>query len=666
MNRKNKKKYFREIEIQDVFLDKLAKADKEREEVSKRKLEVPLAKVNFIVLFLLGVLVFSIIISVTFNLQVYGKEKYTALALRNKFIGFNITSERGVIYDRNMKQLVRNEASFDLWLDKSIFQKEELSLMPQKIKEISKIIDEDIYDIYEKIYQAKEEIVLIKKSLNHRELILLETRKEEISGFRVKKRILRHYEELSSLGHILGYLGKITPEESESFMAQGYALGDSVGKEGVERVYESALKEQKGQIKIERTANGEILSQQVVEYPKSGKALVLSIDLDLQSKVEEVLSNTIKQAEAKKGAVIIMNPNNGEVLASVSLPGFDNNLFSGGISIEEFKRLNEDENNPQLNRVTSGYYPPGSTIKPFIAFAGLSEGIIAENTSLYAPLELCVPNIYSDTADCFHDNAFHGYTDVKRAIAESVNPFFYMVGGGYKRPEKSSEYFNPNLPENFKGLGVVKINDYLELFGFGSKTGVDLPSEVKGRVLTPEWKENYFSTAELQMWYLGDTYNLSIGQGNLLATPLQLAVAVSAIANDGRIITPSIVKQIINPVTKEVQETGTQELGNIEDDPYILKIIQQGMRQTVASGAGSASRLNDLSVKVAAKTGTAQIYPKKEIYHNWITVFAPYENPEIVMVVLVESVEGLRVVAQTAAKEILRYYFNEEYILEEE
>ena len=660
MKRRKSKKYFREIDIEDVFLDKLAKSDKDREEVSKRKLEIPLAKANFVFLLLLGVIVFGVVITTTFNLQVYGKEKYEKLAEANKFIGFDITSERGVIYDRNMNQLVRNEASFDLWLNKAVFQNEELSFMPQKIKEISKIINEDIYDIYENINQAKEQIVLIKKSLDHRELILLETRKEEIKGFGVKKRILRRYEKLSSLAHILGYLGKITSNEVESLMAQGYALGDSVGKDGVERVYEKELKEQKGQVEIERTATGEILSQQVVKYPESGKALVLSIDLDLQAKVEEILLNTIKQAEAEKGAIIILDPNNGEVLASVSLPAFDNNLFSGGISIEDFKKLNENENNPQLNRVTSGYYPPGSTIKPYVAFAGLSEGIIAENTSLYAPLELCVPNIYSDTADCFRDNAFHGYTDVKKAIAESVNPFFYMVGGGYKRPEESSEYFNANLPKTFKGLGVIKIDNYLELFGFGSRTGIDLPSEVKGRVPTPEWKESYFSSHESQMWYLGDTYNLSIGQGNLLVTPLQLAVGVSAVANNGKIITPRIVKQIINPVTKEIQETDTQILGNIEGDPYILKIIQQGMRQTVSSGAGSASRLNSLSVSVAAKTGTAQIYPSREIYHNWITLFAPYENPEIVVVVLVESVEGLRVVAQSAAKEILKYYFDEE------
>lgn len=645
-----------EINIEDIFLDKLANSDSSQVEISKRKLEVPLKRVNFFCLLLFGIFVFGVLAAVTFRLQVYGKEKYTALAEQNKFINFSLTSERGVIYDRNNNQLVYNEASFDLWLSKSELPQDDDRIL----REVAFIINQPIQELTAHIATSTANTVLIKKDLGHRTLILLETKTEELPGFIVKKRILRHYEELSSLGHIIGYLGKMTSEEFKNLEQKGYEFGDSVGKDGVERMYEQALKEKKGQVQVERTAQGAVLSQRVVEYPKSGNSLVLALDIDLQKKVEAVLQNTLKETGSKKGAVIILDPNNGEVLSSVSLPGFDNNLFSGGISVEDFKALNENPNKPQLNRVTSGYYPAGSTIKPFIALAALSEGLITENTSIYAPLELCIPHKYTQEGECFRDHSFHGWTDVKRAIAESVNPFFYIIGGGYTRPPYSSEFYDSRLPKSFEGLGVRRIKEYLNLFGFGVLSNIDLPSEVKGRVPTPEWKENYFTTAEAQKWYLGDTYNLSIGQGYLLTTPLQMAVGISAIANNGRLVEPRIVKEIVNPQTQEKQQISGINSKEVAVDKDLLSIIRQGMRRTVSSGAGSARRLNDLSVKVAAKTGTAQIYPTKEIYHNWIAVFAPYENPEIVMVVLIEEVEGLRVAAQTTAKEILQYYFNEE------
>jgi len=647
-----------EINIEDIFLDKLAKSDATHAAVSERKLEVPLKRVNFFCLLLFGIFVFGVLATVTFRLQVYGKEEYSAMAEQNKYINFNLTSERGVIYDRNNNQLVYNEASFDLWLTKSELPEDNDGIL----REISFMIDKPLQELAEEIATSTGSIILIKKDLNHRALILLETKKDELPGFRVKKRILRHYQELASLGHILGYLGKMTTEEFTKLAEKGYEFGDSIGKDGVERMYEQTLKEKKGQVQVERTAKGTVLSQQVVEYPKSGNSLVLALDLDLQKKVEAVLQNTLKDTGSKKGAVVVLDPNNGEVLSSVSLPGFDNNLFSGGISFEDFKALNENPNNPQLNRVTSGYYPAGSTIKPFIALGALSEGLITENTSIYAPLELCIPHLYTQEGECFRDHSYHGWTDVKRAIAESVNPFFYIIGGGYTRPPYSSEFYDDRLPKSFEGLGVRRIKTYLDLFGFGETTNIDLPSEVKGRVPTPEWKENYFSTAESQKWYLGDTYNLSIGQGYLLSTPLQLAIGISAIANDGKLVEPRIVKEIVNPQTGEKEEISGQHFKEVEADKEILGIIRRGMRQTVSSGAGSARRLNDLSVNVAAKTGTAQIYPRKEIYHNWIAAFAPYENPEVVIVVLIEEVEGLQVAAQSTAKEILKYYFNEETV----
>jgi penicillin-binding protein 2 len=233
-----------------------------------------------------------------------------------------------------------------------------------------------------------------------------------------------------------------------------------------------------------------------------------------------------------------------------------------------------------------------------------------------------------------------------------------MIGGGYDAPPISSKYFDSRLPRHFEGLGVERINKYLRLFGLGKETGIDLPGEVEGRVPTPEWKKNYFKDPVNQKWYLGDTYNLSIGQGFILATPLQIATAFQAIANGGKIFKPKIAKEILDAEGKVKKELNPEILKENFVSKESLRIAKEGMCQAVSSPSGSAFYLSTLPVKVCAKTGTAQIYPKKEIYHNWITVFGPSENPEILLTVVIEEVKGTRIVAQKVAKQILEWYFS--------
>jgi len=643
MHRHNPK---REIELEEIFLDKLLKEREKERGVSQKKLETPLERINFIILFLFGVFLFALLLFFTFRLQIIEKEKYTTQALGNKFITLHLTSERGIIYDRNLRPLVVNEVSFDLWFSKFELPQDKKE---EVLNEVARIIEEDIEVLKEAIEKNEDEKILLKKDLNHQQLILFETKKEGLPGFEIKKRILRNYENLLSLSHILGYLGEISSQQLRQL--PDYEVGDYVGKEGVERTYEQVLRERKGKIQIEQDAQGKEISREIVEYPQSGDSLVLSLDFSLQEKVEEALKDVLQEIGAEKGVVVALNPQNGEVLASVSWPSFNNNLFARGITFEELQKLNEDERNPQLNRAIGGVYPTGSTIKPLIATAALEEGIVKETTEIFCPLELCLVNIYSGEGDCFPDWTFHGWTNIKKAIAESVNPFFYTIGGGYIAPPSSSEFYDSRLPLKFDGLGVTKIAKYLRLFGLGGTTGVDLPGEVKGRVPDPAWKEKYFADkprAE-QIWYLGDTYNLSIGQGYLLATPLQMATAFQAIANNGKIFKPKIAKESAPELVKEnfiSQET--------------LRIVKQGMRQAVTSPSGSAFSLSALPVAAAAKTGTAQIYPKKEIYHNWIAVFAPYENPEILLTIVIEKVEGARIAAQAVAQQILEWYFTQE------
>ncbi len=626
------KKRAKEVNIEDIFLDR---AIKEREEeIQDMKIEVPLQRTNFFILIFLLFIVFGTFLFVTFSLQ-KKQEEYNNLAEQNKYVSLKYSSERGIIYDKNMIPLVENEASFDLYFN----QDGSFDKVTQIFQDVS-------------FSTSTETWILIKENLSHREVILFETKKADLPFLQIKKRILRRYESEGCLSHVLGYLGKITKEEFLNL--RDYEFNDYIGKTGIENYYETILKEKKGTILIERTASGKEISRHMTGVAQSGDSITLSLDIEFQKQIEKSLLKVLEEVDSDTGSVIALNPSNGEILALVSYPAYDNNLFSKGISVEDWQELNQDSRNPQLNRVIGGVYPTGSAIKPVIGLAALEEGVIKEDTSIFCPKELCIENQYdSEIAECFPDWEYHGWSDIKRAIAESVNPFFYIIGGGYKAPKNSSKFFNPNLPRNFIGLGAVKIAKHLIKLGFSEKTGIDLPGEVEGRVPTPEWKEEYFSTALSQKWYLGDTYNLSIGQGYFLSTPLQLAVAFSGIVNNGIIYKPHFLKSIIrDEITQDNEAVILKE--NIANEET-LNIIKQGMRQTVTSG--SAVRLNSLSVTAGAKTGTAQVYSKSDIYHNWIVVFAPYENPEIVIVVLIEKVKGLKLAAQKVAQEVLEWYF---------
>jgi len=641
-NKKVKKKSG-EIEMEEIFLDNFLEKQKENLEIFDKRLEIPLTK-QILYLFLLSSFILIGVLWIScFRFQITKGEDYKILSEKNKFAVLKIQASRGVIYDRNLEQLVWNQSSFDLILDESQLPKEG-SEREEIIKEVSRIIGLDI----------EIESALVAENLPYQTLISLEAEIEKFPGFFIKESSIRKYKDYYSLAHILGYMGKIKASELEE--CQECSILDFVGREGLENSYEKILREKKGKIQIERTAEGKEISREIVEYPDSGNSLILTLDLSLQEKIEQILTETLEEIGSQGGAAVALDPRQGNVLASVSLPSFDNNLFAQGIKLEELQKLNEDKRNPQVNRVISGLYPIGSTIKPLIGSAALEEGIIKETTQLYCPLDLCLENIYTKEKECFSDWKFHGLSKIKRAIAESINPFFYMIGGGYDRPG----FADSRLPKHFEGLGIERIKEYLKLFGLGEKTKIDLPGESRGRVPDQEWKENYFANQPRaqQIWYLGDTYNLSIGQGYLLTTPLQIASAFSAIANGGVLYQPKIVDKIINSEKELVEEKKSEIIRKDFINLANLEIIRQGMKQAVTSPVGSAFRLNSLPIEVAAKTGTAQI-GLENIYQNWITVFAPYDNPEIVLTIVIEKVEGMRITSQKVAQEVLEWYFDE-------
>ena len=622
-------KYNFEIEPEEVLLDKLAKKKEEEIGIFEKKLEVPIFKTTLFRFFLLLLSILAILYLRTFQLQILQAEEFQIKSNTNKFLISKIKAERGVIYDQNFKQLVFNKLSFDLVLSKNELPKEEKE-REKVLKEVSSILKIDSGKLKEKI-NSQDEKIIISENLDHQTLIVLETKIEELPGFEIEKRIQREYLDGETISHLIGYLGKV----------------DFEGKEGIEKSYNQVLKENPGKILIERDARGKILSQEIVDLPKPGKSLVLWLDFDLQKKIKEEMEKKIKEVGAKGGAAVALDPKTGGVLSLVSLPSFDNNLFSRGISQEEWEKLEKDQRKPLLNRATSGQYLLGSTVKPFIALAALEEKIISQNTKINCQGGIEIPHRYNpDIIYRFGDWAVHGWTDVKKAIAESCNVFFYTIGGGYQGKE---------------GLGPSKIKKFLELFGFGKLVSSDfpIPSFAQGLVGDPEWKKKNFG----ENWWDGDTYNLSIGQGYILSTPLQVARAFAAIANGGKLLKPKFVKEIVDEEKNVIEVIQSEVESEIPIDPKNLQIVKEGMRWAVTgqnSPYASAIALNDLPVAVAAKTGTAQVSRKdcRDCYNIWISVFAPYEDPKIVLTIVLEDVKGrLSQVVVPVAKEILSWYF---------
>lgn len=615
-----------EIEFHQVFLDKLTK-------ISTQKIESPfLGKVFNKFLFFIFFL-FFILFCQTFYFQIIEGGRLSTLAKNNAFIIHQIQAHRGVIYDQFFNQLVFNQPSFNLILSiRDLPQGQD-----QKIKllnEVSQIINVEVKTIKEKIDQAELNQVLILENLSHQTLIILEARMNNLPGFEIQKNMIRFYQDGEIFSHLIGYTGKITPQELRE--RPGQTIFDWVGREGIERYYENILRKNPGKRQIERDVFGNIISEEIISLPEPGKSLVLWLDSDLQRKIFQELQSSIKRVNAQAGVAIALDPRSGGILSLVSYPSFDNNIFQQSNS-EEINKLLNNQLRPLFNRAVSGQYAPGSTIKPFIAAAALEENLITAETKIFSDGKIEIPHQYNpNIIFTFRDfrRHGHGWTDVKKAIADSVNTFFYAIGGGYKEQ---------------RGLGPDLMKKYLELFGWGKETGINLPGENRGLLPSPSWKQERMN----MNWRLGDSYLFSIGQGNVLATPLQLAVATAAIANRGKLLEPQIVKEIINSpneITKKI----------IREDfisPETLEIVRQGMRQTVLSGTGVM--LNQLPVKAAAKTGMAET-PKEGYYHRWLTAFAPYENPEIVLVIIIESVRGDLAIALPPTKEILNWYFTRE------
>jgi penicillin-binding protein 2 len=582
---------------------------------------------------------FLILSSKMFYLQVVKGDYYRAIAEENRIRVQTTKASRGLIYDRNNIPLVQNSPNFvysivhgDLPKEKS--KREEII---NKIAGLSNLSAEAIHEAIDPYPLLYYQPIIIKENVTQEEAIKLKIASIDLAGIILEIDTRRDYlnkptdaTKVLSLSHVLGYVGKISKEELDK-KSDEYEANDYLGKSGLELSWEDALRGSDGKKQIEVDAFGKEKRIITEEISHPGKNLILSLDFNLQKKCEDVLNSYLKKFNKKRGSVIVMNPNNGEILSLVSLPAFDNNLFTKGLSNKEYQNLIGNLDQPLFNRSIKGEYPSGSTIKPIMASAALEEKIITEKTAFWS------------TGGIWYNQWFfpdwraggHGLTDVKKAIAESINTFFYIIGGGYK---------------DFIGLGPNKIAEYARLFGLGEKLRIDLPGESSGLMPTPEWKEE----TRNQAWYIGDTYHMSIGQGDVLVTPLQMAASTAVFANRGILYKPHLVKEIVDPETGKKEEIGSTTIRSNFISSQTIDIVRRGMRQTITSGSGRS--LLDLPVAVAGKTGTAQ-WRNDRPPHAWFIGFAPFEKPEIVVMVMIEEGEEGSVIATQAAKEIFNWYF---------
>lgn len=623
---------------------------------------------------LISIFGFLLLFSRVFFLQIIKNEQYSILAEVNRLRSLSIEPKRGIIYDKEMRPLVRNSANFVLYLRPIDLPREELE-RDNLLRELSFIISgdlsdrkEDLYDYDSgqpnliadtaEFYRLKESLsrvrigsldsyqpLFVADKLSYETALFISLKSSDWPGVFVSNKTGRDYlipsdsgdkkfELLteSSLSHILGYTGKISERELK-FFSKNYSPIDYVGKTGIEQVYEKELKGLAGKKNVEVDSLGRH-KKIINEIPaQNGYDVKLSLDLDLQLKAEEIIKEHLSKLKLTRASFVALDPRDGSVLALVSLPAYNNNLFSGGISHKDYNALINNPNRPLLNRAIAGEFPAGSTVKPIFSAAALQEGVINANTKILSSGGIRIGQWF------FPDwrAGGHGSVNVKNAIAWSVNTFYYYIGGGYG---------------DFKGMGIDSLIKYSKLFGLGAKTEIDLPGEALGLVPNQEWKREKIK----EPWYIGDTYHFSIGQGYLLATPLQVANYTAAIANGGTLFKPHLAKEIIDEKGNLIKRIEAEELNANFIDKEKIDIVKEGMRETVTYG--SARLLNYLPFSSAGKTGTAQWSSVKNT-HAWYSGFAPYENPEIAFVILIEEGGEGSSVATPIANDILKWYFIE-------
>jgi len=600
------------------------------------------------------VLILIILIFRLYFLQVMSGELYSELAAESITREKTVAAPRGNIYDRNGKLLVRSVPVKAVAVQPHIVLKND-----RAINILSDCLNIPYADIKKKMEDSKVsyiERIILKQDIDYATVIYIEENIDKLPGVEVVDVYLRQYNYGSLMSQLLGYIGEISKEKlSSEEYDYNYEGGDQVGWSGLEETYENILRGSKGKIVYEVDPLEIPVSILEEIKPISGSDLYLTIDIDLQKLVEEALYKTILEVRQKKikdtdeyynapgGAVVVMSPENGQILAMASYPTYDPELFSGGISEEDWSYLNDPDNYyPFLNRAVISF-PPGSIFKVITAYAGLSEEVISKESKFN-----CAGVWYGLGEDfpkyCWAKYG-HGNLNIVGAIKNSCDIYFYQVGYGlFKKLDNSDEL----------------LQRYSKIFGLGSKTGVDLPDEEEGLVPDKEWKEDYFKNqVEESVWFPGDTVNMAIGQGDLLVTPLQMAQVFSILAEYGIKYEPHLVKEIRDNEEILFADNLSVEYQDLQLNKSYIEIIEEGLMEVVEPGGTAYGVFSDFPVDdipVAAKTGTAEFYGRQD--YAWFASYAPVDNPEYVIVAMIEEAGSGGSNVAPIAESIYRYLFN--------
>lgn len=618
-------------------------------------------------LLIAGAVLFMAMFALTFqlfNLQVVHGQRNLELADGNRLRDKVVRAPRGVIYDRTGKELARNQASFDVTITPRQLPREPAGrqALYAKLSPAIGVPPEELAKLAEANCVAKEQAsprkpspelalqtclasplsILVKSSLPREAALALDQESQDLPGVTLDVNPIREYLDNGLLAASLGYTGRVDAEDVKS--NPGYGSTDLIGKLGIESQYETQLRGRNGSEQTEVDASGRPIKLLSSLPSQPGDNLVLSIDYELQAKMAEALKKQMDAAGSIKGSAVALNPKTGEVLALVNQPSYDGNLFAKGIGQSEYNSLLKDPGQPLFNKAIAGGYPSGSIIKPFIASGALQERVVSPETTVNDTGQLVVPNKYDPNVTYTfrsYEPGGLGSVNITRALAVSSNVFFFTVGGGFG---------------NIAGLGIDRLAHYYNLFGLGHKTGIDIPGETNGLIPTPAWKDKISKEG----WNLGDTYNTSVGQGDVKANPLQMAVALAAVANGGTVYQPHVVKRITDSHGATVQDISPKVVQSNFISPDNLNLVRNALKDVVNAPYGTAccKIKQEVPVVVAGKTGTAETDPDgKRKAHSWFEAYAPADDPQIVIVALIENAgEGAQFSAP-AVREMLAYCF---------
>lgn len=607
------------ISPEETLADSFSRHSKMEAPISSMVLRVFYGLVGFVLVF------FAL---TAFKLEVLNRNKFQALAVGNRSSVYNIPAIRGNIIDRSGKILAENQPIFDLVVISADLPKreEELGNLIEDLAVILEMNGEELKVAFnQRLLQA---IFFVKKDLDKEQVLKIQHKYAR--GVYVVNSVKRKYPRDSKFSAIIGYTGKVGPEDLKD---DYYDINDRKGRTGVEASFENYLRGEHGRILFDRSNN-----RYIFNASQPGQSVVLNVDVDVQEHLYDAMNEVLRAYGLKFGSAVVQNPQTGEVLGMVSFPSFDNNELSSEISGGVYTKYFTGKDRPIFNRAIGGRYSPGSTIKMVLALAGLKEGVITSRTSITDRTGyITIPNIYNpEAAYTYRDWRIQGTIDLKKALAWSSDIYFYSVGGGYG-----------SIP----GLGFNLLEKYLRTFLIDRVLGIDLPGESAGFVPSEEWKLEKFG----QPWFTGDTYNVSIGQGDLVVTPLWLSSYLSAMANGGTFYKPFLVKKVIDKDQKDVEVFGPEELAKLPFERGMLDTVREGLREVVLSGTGQV--LKTVTVPIAAKTGTTEVSGDGKNLNSLLIAYGSYENPEIVIAVVVEGVGSQQSLALQIAKNFLQWYF---------